>query len=308
MTFLIIDLIIAGIIVLTATLSLFSPRVLNSIVFFIAFGLVISLAWVRLNAPDIAIAEAAIGAGVTGALFLVTWLRIRLSDTGASNPIDRGSLYGSLLVSILTLFLAGSLVYSLTASDHSANGLAANVHRALADSGVENPVTAVLLNYRSFDTLLEIGVLFLTMLAVRSLSLHVSPSTEALTTNPFLSTLVRVIVPLGILLGAYILWVGAYEPGGAFQAGALWAGVLILLRISGVADLTLIESKSALSLGFGVFIAIALLAYAMTGNVLAFPKEYAGYLILIIEVAAAISIAATLYLLFSLGTPKKVQS
>lgn len=39
-------------------------------VLFIAYGLTLSLAWVRLGAPDVALAEAALGAGVTGALFL----------------------------------------------------------------------------------------------------------------------------------------------------------------------------------------------------------------------------------------------
>lgn len=42
----------------------------KSVVLFIVFGLVMALAWVRLKAPDIALAEAAIGAGLTGVLLL----------------------------------------------------------------------------------------------------------------------------------------------------------------------------------------------------------------------------------------------
>lgn len=49
-------------------------------VVFIVFGLVLALAWVRLDAPDIALAEAAIGAGLTGALFIDTVGRIRRRD------------------------------------------------------------------------------------------------------------------------------------------------------------------------------------------------------------------------------------
>lgn len=45
-------------------------RLFKSVVLFIAFGLLTALAWVRLAAPDIALAEAAIGAGITGALLL----------------------------------------------------------------------------------------------------------------------------------------------------------------------------------------------------------------------------------------------
>ncbi len=45
-------------------------KMFKSVVLFIAFGLLTALAWVRLAAPDIALAEAAIGAGITGALLL----------------------------------------------------------------------------------------------------------------------------------------------------------------------------------------------------------------------------------------------
>ena len=47
-----------------------SADLFKAVVLFIAFGLLMALAWVRLQALDIALAEAAIGAGVTGALFL----------------------------------------------------------------------------------------------------------------------------------------------------------------------------------------------------------------------------------------------
>jgi uncharacterized MnhB-related membrane protein len=55
---------------------LVTPDLFKAIVLFIAFGLLMALAWVRLQAFDIALAEAAIGAGVTGALFLWTLSRI----------------------------------------------------------------------------------------------------------------------------------------------------------------------------------------------------------------------------------------
>jgi uncharacterized MnhB-related membrane protein len=42
----------------------------RAVVYFIVFGLLMTLAWARLEAPDIALAEAAIGAGLTGALLL----------------------------------------------------------------------------------------------------------------------------------------------------------------------------------------------------------------------------------------------
>ena len=53
-----------------------SPDLFRAVVLFIAFGLVLALIWVRLDAPDIALAEAAIGAGLSGALLLSALARL----------------------------------------------------------------------------------------------------------------------------------------------------------------------------------------------------------------------------------------
>ncbi|QQO57173.1 MAG: DUF4040 domain-containing protein [Thiohalocapsa sp. PB-PSB1] len=50
--------------------TLSTPRLDRAIILFIAFGLLMTVAWARLSAPDIGLAEAAIGAGLTGALIL----------------------------------------------------------------------------------------------------------------------------------------------------------------------------------------------------------------------------------------------
>ena len=56
--------------------ALTGPDLFRAVVLFIAFGLILSLVWVRLDAPDIALAEAAIGAGLTGALLLSALARL----------------------------------------------------------------------------------------------------------------------------------------------------------------------------------------------------------------------------------------
>lgn len=48
----------------------------TGVVLFIAMGLLLALAWVRLSAPDLALAEAAIGAGLAGALLLAAVRRL----------------------------------------------------------------------------------------------------------------------------------------------------------------------------------------------------------------------------------------
>lgn len=65
-----VDLMLVVALLWSAWRALTVPRLDLAIVLFIAFGLLMALAWARLAAPDIGLAEAAIGAGLTGALLL----------------------------------------------------------------------------------------------------------------------------------------------------------------------------------------------------------------------------------------------
>ncbi len=64
------DLLLAGALLWSAWRTLAARRIDLAIVMFIVFGLLMTIAWTRLRAPDIGLAEAAIGAGLTGALLL----------------------------------------------------------------------------------------------------------------------------------------------------------------------------------------------------------------------------------------------
>ncbi len=54
----------------------FSKNLLNSILIFMSYSLIMSLVWIMLESPDLAITEAAVGAGVTSVLFFVTLKKI----------------------------------------------------------------------------------------------------------------------------------------------------------------------------------------------------------------------------------------
>jgi energy-converting hydrogenase B subunit D len=64
------DLLLIAALVWSAARALAVADLFRGVVLFIVFGLLMALAWARLGAPDIALAEAAIGAGLTGALLL----------------------------------------------------------------------------------------------------------------------------------------------------------------------------------------------------------------------------------------------
>ena len=63
-----------------AWLALYRSDTNRAVLLFFAFGFLMTLAWVRLGAPDLALAEAAVGTGVTGALLI--GLLSRLEDDG----------------------------------------------------------------------------------------------------------------------------------------------------------------------------------------------------------------------------------
>lgn len=55
----------------------FSRNLLNSILIYMSFSLIMSIIWICLESPDLAITEAAVGAGVTSILFFITLKKIR---------------------------------------------------------------------------------------------------------------------------------------------------------------------------------------------------------------------------------------
>lgn len=71
------DVVLAAALVLAAWAALSSRDLFRAVASFVAFGLLMTLSWVRLEAVDIALAEAGIGAGFTGALLLAGVGRLR---------------------------------------------------------------------------------------------------------------------------------------------------------------------------------------------------------------------------------------
>ena len=65
-----------GFLVVCAVSVSFSRNLLNSILIFMSYSLVMSIIWILLESPDLAITEAAVGAGVTSVLFFVTLKKI----------------------------------------------------------------------------------------------------------------------------------------------------------------------------------------------------------------------------------------
>ena len=68
---LLLDGLLAALVLLLGWGTLAATSLIRAIVLFVAFGLSMGLTWTRLDAPDVALSEIAVGAGLTGALFVV---------------------------------------------------------------------------------------------------------------------------------------------------------------------------------------------------------------------------------------------
>ena len=69
--------ILLAFLILCAIAASLSKNLLNTILIFMSYSLVMSILWIILESPDLAITEAAVGAGVTSVLFFVTLKKIR---------------------------------------------------------------------------------------------------------------------------------------------------------------------------------------------------------------------------------------
>ena len=69
--------ILMGFLIICAISVSFSKKLLNSILIYMSYSLIMSILWVCLESPDLAITEAAVGAGVTSILFFATLKKIQ---------------------------------------------------------------------------------------------------------------------------------------------------------------------------------------------------------------------------------------
>ena len=78
-----VECILLLILIVTAIAAPLQKRLLETVIVYTVFGLVMSLLWMLLSAPDLAITEAAVGAGVTGVLFILALHKINQLKGGS---------------------------------------------------------------------------------------------------------------------------------------------------------------------------------------------------------------------------------
>lgn len=216
------------------------------------------------------------------------------------------------LALVLSIGVGVVLVQAALDLSDAPDGLTGQVAERMDVSGVEHPVTAVLLNFRGYDTFLEIAVLTLAALGVlavrrdRDLRSARWMSWSRLHDDPVMVWLVPILVPLLVLAAGFLLWLGTSAPGGAFQAAALLAGAGVILRMTGRPTVAALQSgtfRVVLLSGFIVFLAVALVTMVFNDNLLQLPRAGTSLVLILIELALTVSIAVILVSLYVGGEP-----
>lgn len=301
------DLVLA-VMVLGAGLLVVGAREARDAVFcFMALGLALALVWARLGAIDVALTEAAIGGGATGLLLLKLSARLGVTTSGAQER-RRGWRLATLVAPALAGGLvAGALVLALNALPEPPPSLASAAVMNMPELGLGNAVTAVLLGFRALDTLLEKIVLLVGLLAIWSLARDdrwggaPAPLAGPVADAP-LVLLARVLPPIGLLAGIYLVWTGADHPGGTFPGGVVLAAMWLLPMMAGLAappPLAARGVRAALVAGPALFLLAGFAGCFVGEGFLAYPEGVAKPIIVVIELALALSIATIVALMIA---------
>ncbi len=188
------------------------------------------------------------------------------------------------LAVIVTVALAAILLWGTTdfpnwgdaqspASTHLSNRY---IKEAYQQTHVPNLVSAILADYRNFDTMLETSVVFVAGTAIflilrlplgplarrRNFDSDPPKPLKSLARDPILEMACRLLFPPIQLFGLYVLCHGHYSPGGGFQAGVTLGASFIMLAIG--FDLTSATTRLSENL-FRRFMAWGVLLYAGVG-------------------------------------------
>lgn len=292
-----LDVTIAAALPLVAWTVTRSADLSRAIVLFVAFGLLSALAWTRLGAIDVALVEASVGTGLSGALVMtaLSWADLQEARPARRSVVPRA---------VVAVAIAVGLGAVLVSVPEPSEGLRGAVAARLAIAGVSQPVTAVLMSFRGYDTLLELVVLITATLSIGVVRVA---RLDAPAGSELLRALDDALLPLCVALSAYFLWRGSHGPGGAFQGGAVLAGGAVVATLAvrlRRPPLTVWWLRAALILGPASFLVVSLPRFVRGAPLLAYAPRAAPATIFAIELGSLLTIALVLASFFPGGVTR----
>ena len=198
-----------------------------------AIGLVTSLVFVGLSAPDLALTQLSVEV-VSAVLLLMGLALLPQTSPRESSALRRSR--DALLAVAAGLGMAG-LAWLMLTRDHASIAWYF-LDKSLPAGGGTNVVNVILVDFRGYDTFGEITVLGIAGIGVLALldGLRARRPTVDPQGRPWsfeqppllLRVAARIVLPLGLVASAYIFWRGHNLPGGGFIAGLVTSAALLL--------------------------------------------------------------------------------
>ncbi len=148
--------------ILTAGGAIVVKDLISSVFILGSYSFFLALVWAWLGAVDVAFVEAVVGAGLATVFFLLTLFGTAPKDTVIDRPPPPiAALIGLPVLGLLLLYAANDLpAFGDPGSPASVHVSPYYLGNSLAETQTPNVVTAVLMDYRALDTLMETAVIF----------------------------------------------------------------------------------------------------------------------------------------------------
>jgi len=224
--------------IIAAILIVIDKKIARIIIYLAIFSLLSSAAYMFLGSPDVAMAEAATSVFTT-VFFIICFKRYFVykdkhhdHDPSPKRRVTLKMAVKFIVPFVFTLSLLGLFLH-VVPSDRAQTGVWADYLAGFAqDIGGENTVTAIYLGYRVYDTLFEALILVISVVAVihvshtKKLSVRKGEHSE-MEKSGMAVFAIRVICPVMLLFGVYLIVNGHISPGGGFQGGLAIASFFI---------------------------------------------------------------------------------
>ncbi|MCO5170919.1 MAG: DUF4040 domain-containing protein [Planctomycetes bacterium] len=284
-----VELLLA-VVVVTAVGVVRARNLLVASVLMGAYSLVMALIWTAMQAYDVALTEAAVGAGISTILLIGALIRVG-SRIGGSKERDAPRVDK---VALAVALLTGAALAYGTLDMPAIGDRAAPVHvhpkvarhyidRSMEETGVPNMVTVVLASYRGYDTMFETCVVFTAALGVMVLLRRrrdaaqplPEPTPGEMRDQAIFTVMTRMTAPFVLVYGSYVITHGELGPGGGFQGGVILAAAyLIYALVHGLAAAQRALPPRVTDLGAGagvlIYAGVGVVCLLLGGDFLAY--------------------------------------
>lgn len=226
-------LVIFGLLLLILNINISrTNNIIPLILYMSASSIVITICYLLMDAPDVAMTEAALGACLSTTILLCCG-EILKKENFTKHKLSFITLIGCIILGVLMLYAGVDLPsYGDTQTPMHQHINKHFIEHTQKDIGITSFVAAILASYRGYDTLGETTViltaLFSVFCIINTNNKDVTEQKIVTTTNSvILSTITYFITLYIVILGLYIQINGETSPGGGFQSGTILASIII---------------------------------------------------------------------------------